>query len=275
MKILIPTDFSESSRVAFDYAYSLFSTFENVEFVLLNSYEMPHSGAAGGVMMSLEDAMHKESKRDLSLEVRHFKSKYPEVVIESVSIFGEIGNSVSRINKKNNIDVVVMGTHGAKGFKKALLGSNTEDVIESSLVPVISVPSKTEYRPIKKIVYATDLQRIENPEALQPLCNIAKHFDAVIHIVYVTDDASSVSFEMETDQPTLKDIFKERKKEFHVVESDDVTLGISHYISEIDADLLVLLPKEASFWRKLTNNSVTEKMAFQAKVPMLTIKDKK
>jgi hypothetical protein len=44
---------------------------------------------------------------------------------------------------------------------------------------------------------------------------------------------------------------------------------------DIDADMVVVLPKQASFWEKLVKQSVTEQLVFQSKVPILAIKDRK
>jgi len=273
MKVLIPTDFSKSARVAFDYAYQLYKEFDNPEFVLLNSFEMPAAGSAGGVMMNLEEAMSKESINDLKLEVQALQAKYKNINITSVSRYGTLENSVARTGNEYGIDVVVMGTHGASGLKRALMGSNTEKVIENVHVPVISVPRYWEFRPIKTIVYATDLKRIENTDAINNICKMAKYFDTTLHIVYVAEDASAIDLENEVSKLPLNECLKKMKKDFKVIESDNIADGIDEYVREIDADLVVLIPKAASFWQKIFKRSVTGQMAFQSKVPMLSIKD--
>lgn len=273
MRILVPTDFSESARNAFDYGYQLSIHEPDVEFILLNSYEMPKGGSAGGVMMNLEEAMAKESVRDLSLELKHFSTEYPNAKIKTVSRYGTLENSVARTNNEENVDFVVMGTHGASGLKKALIGSNTQTVIENIVRPVISVPKNWKFRPIKNIVYATDLHVLDNPGILDPICTLAKMHNAVIHVVYITEDASTIDLEKELEDTTLNKQFAERERKFKVVEAQSVVDGIDSYVKEVDADLVVLVPKQATFWHKLFNRSLTEQLAFQAKTPMLSLKD--
>ena len=273
MKVLIPTDFSESARAAFNYAFEMYKGFDDVEFVLLNSYEMPKGGSAGGVMMNLEEAMAKESENDLKLEYKFLTEKYQGISLTTVSRYGTLENSVARTGNENNINVVVMGTHGASGWKKALIGSNTEKVIENVEVPVIAVPKGWDYRPIKNIVYATDLKRLENPEALKPICKIAEHFDSTIHIVYVAEKAGEIDLEKEVSKLPLNEYFGKRNRKFEVIESKSVEIGIDSYVKGIEADLVVLIPKAATFWQKLFKRSVTEQMCFHTKVPMLAIKD--
>tara|TARA_R110002050_G_scaffold286088_1_gene436091 strand:- start:43097 stop:43921 length:825 start_codon:yes stop_codon:yes gene_type:complete len=274
MKVLIPTDFSDSARVAFDYAYQFSRNFEDVEFVMLNSYEMPSSGSAGGVMMSLEEAMHEESKNDLKREVNRLKKEYTDLNLITVSRYGNLENCVHRTVNEKGIDFVIMGTHGASGWKKALIGSNTEKVIENVDVPIIAVPKDWKYRPVNNIVYATDLKRLQHPDALKPVCQIAEHFDSTVHIVYVAKNASQVDLEQEVSKLPLNDYFSKRKRKFEVIESENVEFGIDTYVKDSNADMVVLIPKVATFWQSIFKRSVTEQMCFHTRVPLLVIKDK-
>ena len=273
MKVLIPTDFSKSARSAFDYGYQLVKELSGLEIILLNSYEMPTAGVSGGVMMNLEEAMEKESKNDLLLEVKELKEIYPDVEIRTISRYGSIVNSITRTCSEEEVDFVVMGTHGASGLKKALIGSNTQKVIENCSVPVISVPKDWKFKKIKNIVYATDLNRLENPAILAPICSLAETEDATIHIVYVAKHKGEIDLKKEVENLPLNKHFKDRPREFVLIESKDVSEGIDKYVNEIAADLVVMIPKDATFWNSLFRRSITEKLAFQLKVPMLSLKD--
>ncbi len=274
MKVLIPTDFSESARAAFDYGYQLVKDHSDLELILLNSYEMPKVGASGGVMLNLEEAMSKESLRDLSIELRQLTELYPGVKITTVSRYGTLENSISRTWNEEKADFIVMGTKGASGLKKALIGSNTQTVIENVVQPVIAVPCDWKYRKIKNIVYATDLTRLENPEILQPLISLAKMDGATIHIIYVAKEKTEIDLEKEVESLPLNKFFADLPRKFAVIESKNVAEAIDTYVNEIDADMVVTIPKVVSFWESLFKRSVTEQVAFQSKVPLLSLRDK-
>lgn len=274
MKILIPTDFSESARSAFDYGYHLVKEHAGVELILLNSYEMPKVGASGGVMINLESAMAKESVRDLSIEVKELKALYPDAIIKTVSRYGTLENSISRTCNEEHVDFIVMGTHGASGLKKALIGSNTQSVIENLEYPVISVPRDWKFKKIENIVYATDLNRLENPDILKPICALAEAENATVHILYIAKSKSEIDLEKESVNLPLNEYFKDSPRKFAVVESQDVADGIDSYVNQINADMVVMIPKEATFWESLFKRSVTEQLAFQSKVPLLSLRDK-
>lgn len=271
MKILVPTDFSETARKAFDYGYELFKNSPDVKFVVLNSFETP-KGAAG-VMMNLEEVMRKEAKRDLSVELKLLKTKYPKLAISTEARYGLIENTVSRSVKENDIDFVVMGTHGASGLKKVFIGSTAEKVIESVNVPVIAVPHAFEYKPIKNIVFATDLIDVKNANLLEPICELANKNGARIHVVYVLEKASDFDLVSEVKKMKMSENFSKQETVFKVLEAVEVAKGISSYVHEIDADMVVTIPKQATFWDRLFKKSVTEQVAFETKVPLLTLRD--
>ncbi len=274
MKVLIPTDFSESARAAFDYGYQLVKDHSDLELILLNSYEMPKVGANGGVIMNLEEAMAKESERDLSIELRQLQELYPGVKINTISRYGTLENSISRTWNEEKVDFIVMGTRGASGIKKALIGSNTQSVIENVIEPVIAVPHHWKYRKIKNIVYATDLNRLENPDILEPVIKLAEMDGATVHIIYVAKEKTEVDLEKEIESLPLNKHFSTIPRKFAVVESKDVADGIDKYVNDIDADMVVTIPKVVSFWESLFKRSVTEQVAFQSKVPLLSLRDK-
>ena len=274
MKVLIPTDFSESARAAFDYGYQLVKEYSDLELILLNCYEMPKVGASGGVMMNLEEAMSKESERDLSIELKELQALYPDAIIKTVSRYGTLENSVSRTCNEEKVDCIVMGTQGASGLKKALVGSNTQSIIENTAYPVISVPKDWKFKKINNIVYATDLNRLENPEILKPIISLAGLDNATVHIVYVAKSSTEIDLEKEIESLPLNKYFSGLSRKFAIIESQNVADGIDSYVNEIQADLVVMIPKEATFWESLFKRSVTEQLAFQSKVPLLSLRDK-
>lgn len=272
MKILVPTDFSNSAKIAFDFAYQLFKSTEEATFVLLNSYEKPKGSAS--VMMNLEQILRKDSVKELAAELKYFLNKYPGIKITTVARYGTLEESVLHTNIEEKIDFVVMGTHGATGIKKALFGSNAERAIMTMNRPIITVPRNWELRPVKKnIVYATDLKNLEKPEVLNSLRKVLTITGARIHIVYVSEHITDIDLEKEISNLPLNTYFAQHNPTFKVIENSSIANGIDEYVKEVDADMVVLIPKVASFWQKLFKRSVTEQMAFQAKIPMLTLKD--
>ena len=100
----------------------------------------------------------------------------------------EVWPALQRVVKKNNIDLVVLGTHGRKGIKKFLLGSVAEEIWRRSDVPVLTIgPSVSRSRPVVQchcVLFATDF----TPESLAGLpyaVSMAREYRAHLVLLHV------------------------------------------------------------------------------------------
>jgi nucleotide-binding universal stress UspA family protein len=139
--ILVPTDFSEPSTAALDYAKQLADAFNasiHLLHVVQDPARQPWILETYGVssLDVLADIM-TQAQRDLehALPESERKTHKAELVTAVGSPFGEILDYA----RKNNVDVIVMGTHGRGALAHALLGSVTERVVRFAPCPVLTV----------------------------------------------------------------------------------------------------------------------------------------
>ena len=97
---------------------------------------------------------------------------------DSFPAHGDLVSTLKKIIKVQKPDLMVMGTKGASGLKKILIGSNTVNVISKTKVPVLVIPEVARFKNFLKkgknrIVLATDLDLLENEDALDILKEIA------------------------------------------------------------------------------------------------------
>ncbi len=138
-QILVPTDFSDHSRQAADYACELAKRFE-ARIHLLHVVEpltmaMPSPGAP------LPEQLMSNAEEDANNQIEKWLSS-PEEQALSVTRCVRRGApflEIIRYANVNNIDLIVMGTHGRSGLKHALIGSVAERVVRKASCPVLSV----------------------------------------------------------------------------------------------------------------------------------------
>src|SRR5690606_36873058 len=127
--ILIPTDFSENSWNAIEYALQLYKKDRCNIYLLHVVSTMEYLGddlSLIPAINSLEDTMIKDAKAQLqTLEKRigrlSFNTKHNFIPMAVYGLF--LDTLRSEVNDKE-IDMIVMGTKGASGLKKVVLGSN-------------------------------------------------------------------------------------------------------------------------------------------------------
>lgn len=140
-RILVPTDFSKFSQVALTYAAALAEKF-NAELHLLHVVQnlavmIPDSvNVMPPVGPSLEQMTSAVTVAlDRIIKENHLEAFPAQKIVREGTPFYEITNYA----KENNIDLIVMGTHGHSGLVHMLLGSVTEKVVRKSPCPVLTV----------------------------------------------------------------------------------------------------------------------------------------
>ena len=133
--ILLPTDFSECSFAALEYAFSLARVF-NARIYWLYT-ERLEGEAEKNPMSRFPDP-------------RKYYKKANEIVYEMVVDKDvEPSNSIIRFEQNYDIDLIVMGTHGKKGIRRVFIGNNTAEVVRQSQCPVLTVT-----HPIHKMLFS-------------------------------------------------------------------------------------------------------------------------
>ncbi|MBW1799847.1 MAG: universal stress protein [Deltaproteobacteria bacterium] len=139
-RILFPVDFSDVSpkiapwvhRVAEKYDASV-----HLLFVARMIYYFTDMYVDAGSIEVLHGEVIQGAERKMDEFIQaHFK-EYPNV--KAKVVLGDPAEEILRYTEAENIDLVIMGTHGRKGLERIIFGSVAERVITMSPVPVLSI----------------------------------------------------------------------------------------------------------------------------------------
>lgn len=174
--ILVTWDFSKPAENALKYATRIGSIVENKVFIF-HVYE--EDSQKEEVENKLKEATKKYSE-ELEYEINY--------VLKKGSIFDEISAYASE--EENQINFVILGTHGMTG-KQKLFGSKALRVINGSNVPFLVVKNEPpEKDKFTDIVFPIDYKS-ENKEKLQWAIFLGKYLNSKIHLFkYVPRDKS-------------------------------------------------------------------------------------
>ena len=138
-KVLAPVDFSETSKAALDYALDLVSP-GGVLLVCHVVDDVPLTYGYAGVAVpppEVSQRMTDEATRELDAFVP--QTLPAGVRLERRVLHGPPFAGIVRLAREEQVDLIVMGTHGRTGLKHMLLGSVTEKVVRTSPCPVLVV----------------------------------------------------------------------------------------------------------------------------------------
>jgi nucleotide-binding universal stress UspA family protein len=271
--ILVPTDFSPAADNAIHFAAQL-SHCLNAGMVLLNSYHVPVYSSQMPVDAALEEQALDNSRKNLQSISEKIKSGYSIAEIECISQGGLATDNIVALAQSRDVDIIIMGTKGATGLKEVLLGSNASAVIESAVCPVLVVPAGARFNDLKKIVFTTDFNESDF-QSLKFLLEVAAPLKSEIDIVHVSADGRAEGYEQDL-LSWIKDELKKRfniscdNLSFHLLTGKNVEEELNRFVEKNKADLVAMTTRSRNFVSKIFEKSLTKKMAFHARVPLLS-----
>lgn len=140
-KVLVPLDGSEQSEKAFEF---VLEEFPNENIVLLhvaNPLTSAYSSEYGGYVYPTDsDAVEMAKEAAVEL-VEEYVEKAEESGVDATGehVLGEPASSIVEYAEENDIDHIVIGSHGRTGVSRILLGSVAEKVVRRSPTPVTVV----------------------------------------------------------------------------------------------------------------------------------------
>ena len=143
-KILTPTDFSQHSKEALRYAVEL-AKVHDAEIILGHVMEPPiyptmFEGAAVAVP-PLDESLRKQLQEHLETMRKEEIGDLPTKVIVRE---GSPTNELIELAREEDVDLIVIATHGYTGIKHMLLGSTAEKIVRNAPCPVLTVREKAK-----------------------------------------------------------------------------------------------------------------------------------
>jgi nucleotide-binding universal stress UspA family protein len=134
-KILFPTDLSPASEPALKWATSLAR--DSGATILIVHVEEPPMAYGGGEMYIGFD--EEATRGELRKELVQIVPPDHHVAFEHMLLVGDPASAIVEAAERENVDLIVMGTHGRTGLTRILMGSVAEAVVRRAKCPVLTV----------------------------------------------------------------------------------------------------------------------------------------
>lgn len=274
-KILVPIDFSACSRNSLKNAIIVAEKLR-MELLLYHSVVVPVAFADGAPITAV-DMGFEEMEAHAESSMKKLKEEFPDlkrVTHSDVLQYGSLQESISELVDKENIGLILMGTHGASGFEAALLGSNTYHVMKHVQCPVIALPENADITKMSHIALAGDYKSVPDHDTLQFVMEFARAFYAQIHIIHIDKGEVVVKDQIDIAR-SMERYLKNTEHTFHFRKFEDVEEGLVAFAKEKEIDLLVMIAKHHGFFERLRHGSSTKKMLMDIPMPLMVLQEQK
>ncbi|MCI0682365.1 MAG: universal stress protein [Gemmataceae bacterium] len=281
--ILHPTDFSEHSADAFRLA-CLLARDHKAKLVLLHVAAPPVT-VTSGVMTPAPPEPSEYDRPALQAKLDAVVPTDPAVLVERRLVFGVPSQEIVAA-AQHGCDLIVMGTHGRRGFSRLVLGSVAEQVIRKAPCPVLAVklPASGAHKPqIRRILHPTDFSE-HSAVALHLASWLAREYKAPLTALHVLQAPAAafgdvmLEFPTETERanasrqlaaltPTVPGVQFETQ-----TEEGDAAQQILTAAESMPADLIVMGTHGRTGLGRLLLGSAAERVLREAPCAVLTVK---
>ena len=274
-KIIVPIDFSEHSEYALKAAAQLAKKY-NAQLLALHMLEMSDI-----LLTSTDGEQYQKAIFFLKLAEQKFKIFLEKPYLQGVKIVPivkhfKVFSEVNDVAKVEDADMIVMGSHGASGFKEFFVGSNTERVVRNAEIPVLVVKHELAKVSFDQVLFATNFDK----ENIQPYLKASRLFEKLGSehtLLYVNlpneNFKSSVEIENKIAEFLMAahgNLDKLNTVAYHA--DYTVEQGILNYANKIGADLIAIPTHGRKGVTHFFAGSIGEDIANHSELPVITFK---
>lgn len=295
-RILYPTDFSPTAREALSHALFLAEQFE-AELHMLHAVIL-HEGDPADPDRKFPEPSdilnHLFQIADSEMAKLIEKNRSKTFAIREAKVKGySAGEVILDYSGENDIDLIVMGTHGRRGPARVFLGSVAEEVVRHAQCPVLTLRQQKELREIEtisKILVPVDFSE-HCKLALSHAREIAALYGGRLQLLHAIEEpiypyfyapagAFSVARELEElhqksdqamDQILAESPGPEVEVEKFVVTGRAAT-EVARFASEHGSDMIVIATHGLTGLERLLLGSTAEQIVRLAHCPVFTVK---
>lgn len=265
--LIVSTDFSPAADNAMHYAAHLASQ-AGAEIILTHVYQIPVSMNDMPIILVSAEELKKGADENLERCAQDLADNYPGLRVRTESRLGDVNEELYNLGKEVNPIAIVMGSHGESGLERLIFGSTTLSVIRYSKYPVIAVPAHFKTFSLKNVVLAVDLQG-DRKMPFETILELLELLHVNVNVVHVTNGGKNNT---ELQRDILLNQLQPLHPTYKIIQNEKVREGLLNYLTEVQADLLIVLPHEHNLMERLFFKLHTLDIVKHAPVPVMTIR---
>ena len=270
-RIVVSVDFSATSANAAEFAANL-AAFYGADIWFYHAFEIPIALSEFAYPVVDVEEMQKAADHEMEVLKNTILEKLKRKInINTKAEMNDLQLGLQQICNELNPDLLVMGISGKNALTRLIVGSNTIKAIHKLTYPVLVVPPKAEFIPIRKIGFACDYRQVEKTTPVSIIKKFVSDFNAELHIMNVDYHNSITDAAKANESYIINELFRDVNAEFHSIEANEITEGINWFVDKSKLDWLVVIPKKHRLVEKIFDRSQTKELVYHTHVPILCI----
>ena len=267
--ILIPTDFSDNAKKAFEYGKVIAKAI-GVEITLLHSYHVIVVSPEVDAQMIDEEieSLETETEENFSLLSKELQDE--GIKFKTFSSQGLLLDEIDLAIDTHEIDMIIMGTKGAGNMMSRVLGSNTEAVLNRFDIPIWIIPEDANIS-FDKACFASNFEDSDF-DHIKDIDSLLNALGTKMIFAHISEDDITVDIEknMLTMAGNVIDSMSLKcQVDYRFLIGDDISESIHNFVKSDDINLLILNKVKRNWVESLFHRSLSNDMAYNSHIPVL------
>jgi nucleotide-binding universal stress UspA family protein len=271
-KILIPYDFSETADLSLEHAVFMAKLLK-ADITLLHivesvSFTKAISHALSGYEKKIEDATTE--KLDKLAKDIHMKSG---ITLNVRTKIGRIYKMICEEAKELETDLIIMGTHGASGYQKYSVGTNTSKVVMEAPCPVLSVQNHAKHLGFQKVLIPID-ETSESRQKVPFAVEVAKYYGAhitIVGLINFSNEDMKRKFKIKVEQVEEYVVQHDLNYDTKYLEGSDLSAMTMKAAEESNADVVAIMTEQEPSITGFLLGTYATKVVNASQIPVLSI----
>ena len=191
-------------------------------------------------------------------------------------IHGFLKDEIRKIARDETVRLIVLPLSDKREINKRQLEIIRDNLFEKNRVSLMVIPFQGAFKPIKNIVFATDLHKVNHyRQYLDDVIHYAQALDSNIHFLHIsTRESAEIREDSEEYQMIMEVIEKNKRHVFKRIFGKNVIESVNQYAEDNNANLLVVVKKQHYFLETLFHKSFSNDISLNSKIPVLVMREK-
>lgn len=264
--IVVGTDFSEGSYVALELAVDVANRLGcGILLVWVKREKMLFTSEQLDMMTNL-------AKDKLQMLCDKYTPALTSGKIEHLIVSGKVSSAIAEVARKELAPMIIIGTNGASGFEKFVVGSQASRIVQDSPCPVLTMRQGYDFhKKLERIVVPIRVNPTSR-EKVPPAATMARIFDSEVHILGLLD--------MKEEESALRTYVQQSidylehngvAYRFEIRPYSNYSDTVLQYAESIDADLLIINTEQDRFISQIFLGTNAQQIVHRSQIPVLCI----
>ncbi|MFP4091191.1 MAG: universal stress protein [Cyclobacteriaceae bacterium] len=254
-KILVPTDLSEKSGAALQYA---------IDFGLKDKAQIYFFNDA---IRQEDEAGSESGLKEIISKVQAKHQGASEVSIEPKTDKGPVLEGINKMLKADKYGLVVMMTHGHEGLDQDV-GSITAKIAQKGKAPTLVVPENVTYKKVSNVLVVNDFTDARNDEpAFAYLSQLISKLEVKVQLLQAISKTGKAK-PTESFAGVMGNVKAEKTEKTSFETYQELIQYVKDYCAKNDIDL-IFLPNSQAVYEKIFVGNMARLISIETKIPVL------